>query len=138
MAKRGPKNSLSVEHKAAMAQGRSEGRVVRDYLDALRANKPKRGRKRTPDTVNKRLKAIDDELLTADAISELRLLQERRNLSDELSTMGGEMDISVYEDAFVRAAGSYSQRHGIAYTTWREIGVPASVLSKAGVSRSSN
>ncbi len=111
---------------------------MRDYLDALRANKPKRGRKRTPDTVNKRLKAIDDELLTADAISELRLLQERRNLSDELSTMGGEMDISVYEDAFVRAAGSYSQRHGIAYTTWREIGVPASVLSKAGVSRSSN
>ena len=38
---------MTDEHKAALAQGRSEGRAVRDYLDALRANKPKRGRKRT-------------------------------------------------------------------------------------------
>ena len=38
---------MSAEHKAALAQGRSEGKAVRDYLDALRANKPKRGRKRT-------------------------------------------------------------------------------------------
>ena len=45
---------------------------MRDYLDALRANKPKRGRKRTPDSIKKRLAAIDDELTDADPLNELR------------------------------------------------------------------
>ena len=58
---------MTAEHKAALAQGRSEGKAVRDYLDALRANKPKRGRKRTPDSIKKRLAAIDAELPEADA-----------------------------------------------------------------------
>ena len=40
---------------------------MRDYLDSLRTNKPKRGRKRTADSINKRLDAIDDELDDADA-----------------------------------------------------------------------
>ena len=55
---------MSDEHKAALAQGRSEGKAVRDYLEALRANKPKRGRKRTADSIKKRLAAIDAELRT--------------------------------------------------------------------------
>ena len=42
---------MSEAHKAALAKGRMEGRVVRDYLEGLRATKPKRGRKRTPDTI---------------------------------------------------------------------------------------
>ena len=53
---------MSAEHKAALAQGRSEGKAVRDYLDALRANKPKRGRKRTADSIKKRLAAIDSAM----------------------------------------------------------------------------
>ena len=46
---------MSDEHKAALAEGRTQGRAVRNYLDALEATKPKRGRKRTPDSVKKRL-----------------------------------------------------------------------------------
>ena len=57
---------MSDDHKAALAQGRMEGRAVREYLDALRANKPKRGRKRTPDSIKKRLASIDGELKSAD------------------------------------------------------------------------
>src|ERR1700730_18462311 len=52
------KTHMSDDHKAALAVGRTEGRVVRRYLDALEANKPKRGRKRTPDSIQRRLKAI--------------------------------------------------------------------------------
>ena len=37
------KSTMTDTHKAALAQGRLEGRAVRDYLDALRATKPKRG-----------------------------------------------------------------------------------------------
>ena len=47
---------MTDQHKAAMALGRTEeGRAVRDYLEALRSNKPKRGRKRTADSISKRL-----------------------------------------------------------------------------------
>ena len=57
--KRGPKSPMTAEHKAALAKGRAEGRIVREYLEGLRATKPKRGRKRTPETITKRLDAID-------------------------------------------------------------------------------
>jgi hypothetical protein len=134
-AKRGPKGPLTDTHKAAMAQGRNEGRAVRAYLEALRANKPKRGRKRTGDSIKKRLAAIDEALPSADALSELRLIQERRDLADELASIGETVDINSTELAFVDVAKSYSERQGITYDSWREVGVPASVLTKAGISR---
>jgi hypothetical protein len=127
---------MSDTHKAALAQGRAEGRAVREYLDALRANKPKRGRKRTPASVNRRLEAIAAELETADALGELRLVQERRDLQLELEAMGDGVDIDALEQAFVDVAESYSNRQGISYASWREVGVPAAVLKRAGISRS--
>jgi hypothetical protein len=136
MAKKGPKNPLSDQHKAAMAAGRTEGRAVREYLDALRSNKPKRGRKRTPDSINARLKRIEDELSVADPLDELRLVQERRNLTRELETMSSGVDISALEADFIKVAKSYSGRQGISYATWRDVGVEASVLKSAGISRS--
>lgn len=135
MAKKGPKNPLSDQHKAAMAAGRTEGRAVREYLDALRANKPKRGRKRTSDSIKTRLAKIDDELITASALDELRLIQERRNLTDELETMGAAVDMTALEADFVKVAKAYSQRQGISYATWRDVGVEAAVLKAAGIGR---
>lgn len=137
-AKRGPK-TMSNEHKAAMEAGRAEGRVVRDYLEALRANKPRRGRKRTPESINKRLTAITDALASASAIEELKLIQERRDLEAELTTLssGDEFDLGALEARFIDVAKTYAERKGISYGSWREVGVPAAVLSKAGISRSS-
>lgn len=135
MAKKGPKNPLSDSHKAAMAAGRTEGRAVREYLDALRSNKPKRGRKRTPDSIKARLAKIDEELETADPLGELRLLQERRDLTTELEQMGTQVDMTALEAEFVKVAKSYSERQGISYATWREVGVEAAVLKAAGIGR---
>jgi uncharacterized protein YicC (UPF0701 family) len=135
MAKKGPKNPLTDQHKAAMAAGRTEGRAVREYLDALRSNKPRRGRKRTPDSITARLARIEEEIAVADPLDELRLIQERRNLSDELETMSARVDMTALEAEFVKIAKSYSQRQGISYATWREVGVEASVLKAAGISR---
>lgn len=126
---------MTKEHKAALAQGRTEGRSVRNYLDALRANKPKRGRKRTPDSIKKRLDAIDDELAAADALNELRLVQERRDLQRELEAMNSGVDLAALEQDFVDVARSYSERQGIDYASWREVGVSAAVLKRAGVPR---
>ena len=126
---------MSKAHKAAMEQGRAEGRVVRDYLEALRSNKPKRGRKRTAASISARLAKIEDELATASAIEELQLLQERRDLQAELDSMGGGVDIDELEAAFVEVAKSYGQRKGIVYATWRDVGVPAAALKRAGIGR---
>ncbi len=134
--KRGPKE-MTPEHKAALERGRAEGRVVREYLEALRDSKPKRGRKRTPDSINKRLTAIEGELAEASAIDELQLVQERRDLTAELSAMGSTVDIAALEESFVGVAKAYGERKGISYASWREVGVSASTLSNAGITRSS-
>src|SRR3954469_12839936 len=97
MAKRGPKGPMTDEHKAALAAGRSEGRAVRDYLEALRNNKPKRGRKRTPESITKRLQAIDAEMADADPVHELRLVQERLDLNAELAHAGQATDLTALE-----------------------------------------
>jgi hypothetical protein len=128
---------MSKAHKAAMAEGRAEGRVVRDYLEALRSNKPKRGRKRTPESISARLDKIEAELAEASAIEELQLLQERRDLQAELDSMGGGVDIEALEEAFVEVAKSYGERKGIVYATWRDVGVPAAALKRAGIGRGS-
>jgi len=127
---------MSQSHKDALAQGRAEGAAVRHYLSALRDHKPKRGRKRTAESVTKRLEAVEQEILTAEPIDELRLVQERRDLNAELAGMGEGFDMGELEDAFVAVARSYSERQGIHYATWREVGVDAAVLKRAGVARS--
>ena len=136
MAKRGPKGPMTDEHKAALAMGRNEGNAVRNYLEALRSNKPKRGRRRTRESIAARLSAIDAELETADPMNELRLRQERRDLQTEMSSLGTKVDISALENGFVAVGKSYSARQGISYSTWREMGVDAAVLKRAGITRS--
>jgi hypothetical protein len=37
------------------------------------------------------------------------------------------------EDGFVEHARSYGERKGISYAAWREIGVSAAVLKRAGI-----
>jgi hypothetical protein len=135
MAKRGPKSPMTDEHKEALRVGRNEGAAVRNYLEALRSNKPKRGRKRTPDSIKARLAAIDAALPTASAIEELHMTQERRDLQAELTATGTKVDIAGLESAFVQVAKGYSERQGISYATWRDIGIDAAVLKKAGISR---
>jgi hypothetical protein len=136
MAPRGPKHQMTPEHKAALALGRTEGRVVREYLEALRANKPTPGRKRTAESIGRRLAAIERELPQADAVNELRLVQERIDLTAELEAFGQRVDLPALEAAFVGVARSYSQRTGVSYAAWRAVGVAATVLKAAGISRS--
>jgi uncharacterized protein YicC (UPF0701 family) len=126
---------MSDEHKAALAEGREQGRAVRRYLEALEANKPKRGRKRSPETMKRRLSAVESELTTADPLKRLHLLQERMDLEEALKATQASVDLEQLEKEFISAAKTYSQRKGISYTAWRQLGVPASVLERAGITR---
>jgi hypothetical protein len=136
-AKARKKITMSDEHKAALAEGREQGRAVRRYLEALEATRPKRGRRRTPDSIKKRLAAIDAQMADANPINRLQLVQERLDLTNELEATDDAIDIADLERSFVGAAKGYSERKGISYAAWRELGVSASTLSDAGISRSS-
>ena len=126
---------MSPAHKEALAQGRSESLAVRNYLEALTSNKPKRGRKRTPTSIDARLKAIAAKFESADALTKLSLIQERKDLEAEKASMGVSSDASSFEGEFVQVAASYSERKGIDYASWRSIGVEAKILKAAGVKR---
>lgn len=127
---------MSDAHKAALAEGRNQGRAVRRYLEALEANKPRRGRKRTPESITKRLERIEQELPSADALKRLQLVQERLDLTEALEASESKVDLSQLEQEFVEAALPYSQRKGISYAAWRELGIEPAVLKRAGITRS--
>lgn len=138
MPPKAKKRAMSDEHKAALAEGRNHARIVGRYLEALEAHKPKRGRKRTADSVKKRLAGIEQELKKVSGLTRLTLLQERRDLEVELAGMaGGGTDLANLEKDFVKVAKTYSARKGISYGAWREFGVSPEVLKKAGITRGS-
>jgi len=126
---------MSDSHKAALAEGREQGRAVRRYLEALEAHRPKRGRKRTPESVERRLTAIDEKLNEADALTRLHLSQERMNLQAELSSTDNAVDLGALEEEFVVAAKPYGERKGITYAAWRQAGVDPGVLRRANIKR---
>src|SRR5262249_36694975 len=131
------KRTMTALHKAALAEGRSEGRAVKIYLEALQQNRPKRGRRRTPDSIKKRLNAIDRAYDDVSALQQLQLAQERMDLQRELKMLGNKTDLSAVEGDFVKTAQKDSDRKRISYAAWRELGVSADVLKKAGISRGS-
>ena len=135
MAPRKATPKMSDDHKAALAEGRTQSRVVRNYLEALEAHKPKRGRKRTTDSISKRLARIEEDLPTVDPIRRIVMLQERLDLQKELAASDQSVDISQLEEEFIAVAAEYSERKGISYTAWRQIGVTPAVLKSAGVNR---
>lgn len=129
---------MSAAHKAALAEGRAQGRAVRVYLEALDANRPKRGRKRTAESIKARLDKVESELADAAPLQRLQLVQERMDLEAELTAADAPtVDLAGLEKEFVDAARGYSQRKGISYAAWREAGVPAATLKAAGISRGS-
>ena len=128
--------SMSDEHKAALAEGREQGRVVRRYLEALESHRPKRGRKRTPESIANRLAAIDEQLATADPLNRLHLAQERLDLERELATSEGDgADLDELEAAFIGVAAAYGERKSLTYEAWRSTGVAPRVLKAAGIGR---
>lgn len=126
---------MSDSHKAALAKGREEGRIVRTYLEALETTKPRRGRKRTVDSIRKKLAAIEKELASASPLNRLHLVQEQRDLQAELAHSGQSVDVAALEKDFIKVAKDYSARKGLSYSAWRAVGVSAQVLEKAGIPR---
>jgi hypothetical protein len=126
---------MSAKHKEALAIGREQGRAVRRYLEALDAHRPKRGRKRSPETIQRRLDTIEERIETSDPLTRVHLLQERIDLTNELAEKDAAIDLAELEEGFVVVGRDYGERKGISYAAWREAGVEPSVLRAAGIRR---
>ncbi len=129
---------MSEDHKANLAVGREQARVVRAYLQGLQDNQPKRGRKVTPESLEARLEAtkaaIDAE---GNPVRRLELISERDALQSRLDNYGTDSDLTEIEAEFIGVAAAYGRRRGISYAAWREVGVQPAVLKAAGIGRAS-
>jgi hypothetical protein len=129
-AKKKARRTMSDEHKQAIADARRQNQAVRDYLDALTTPKPA-GRR--PTTTPEQLQEqIDAE---SDPTKRLELIQRRLDLEDRLAAEQDLPDLETLEAEFVAVAAEYASRKGITYTAFRELGVPASALKQAGITR---
>jgi hypothetical protein len=129
---------MTQAHKDALATGRSQGLAVRRYLEALERNRPRRGRRPSADSLAKQLKEIEARLKDADPLKRLHLIQQRKTIQSRLDEGDGSEDLSILEEGFISAAAEYGSRRAIDYSTWREAGVRADVLRRAGVHRSTS
>ncbi len=136
-----PKGSgapMTDEHKAALAAGRAQGLAVKNYLEGLETTRPRRGRKRTAETINAQIASVEAQLANAAPLARLNLIQQRMDLiADRDALSGPAVDIAALEAEFVKVAAGYSRSKGISYAAWREIGVDPAVLKEAGISRAS-
>lgn len=125
---------MSEEHKEALVRGRREGRIVKAYLHALRSRRP--GRPVTVESVKARISALEDRIATeTDELRKLQLVQARHDAEEQLAALSASVDLGELEKEFIEVAKDYSERKGIGYPAWREAGVPAAVLKKAGINR---
>ncbi len=98
------KTPMSAEHKAALAKGREEGRIVRQYLEALESTKPP-----TRPQAHARIhpQAADHHrrpLPEADPLNRLHLVEEKQRLEAELAHTGDTVDLAALEKNFVKVA----------------------------------
>jgi len=126
---------MTYEHKNALRLGREQGRKVTQYLKAIEAHRPKRGRKRTVESVERDIVRTEEALQTAQFVERLALLQKRRDLAAELEQMNKATDIAPLEKDFIEVAKSYSERTGYTYDAWKDYGVSPEVLKKAGITK---
>jgi hypothetical protein len=126
--------AMTDAHKEALAQGRKESRIVKAYLEALRSRRP--GRPVTPESVRERIEKLDARLNEeGDSLRRLDLIQAKLDAEEQLADVSESVDIDAREKEFAQIAKSYSERKGISYSAWRQIGVPASVLKRASIPR---
>ena len=137
-AKAGPKRSpCRPTHKEALARGREEGRAVRRYLEAIEQHRPRRGRKRTPESITRRLAVVNEKLAGRRRRWRGCTCSRRRPTSRPSWPAPTPATTSpTLEEAFVKVARSYgrAQGHRLQRLARRRRRAPT-VLERAGISR---
>lgn len=111
------------------ADGRTAAPIIRRYLDALAEPAPRR----SPERLRARLVALRRELRTASSLKRVQLIQEEIDLREALASPAH--DLARLESDFVKVVKAYSNAKGLSAAAWREAGVPARVLVRAGLTK---
>ena len=127
---------MTDEHREANQRARDQNRAVGAYLRALEESRPRRGRRQTKESIQKKLDRIEETFESATPLKRVQLIQQRIDLEEVLAAMAETSPIEELETEFVKMAPAYSERKNISYRAWREMGVSASVLKRAGISYS--
>ena len=123
---------MSDEHKEALKRGRTEARAIKGYLKTLESRRP--GRPVTRESLEKRLERVTKQIeAESDPLKALELTQKRLDIEEAINGIGSGPDREELQRGFVEHAKSYSERKGISYPAWREMGVPAATLRSAGI-----
>ena len=87
--------------------------------------------------LEQRLNAARTHVKSASGLEKLKAAQEVRDVQAKLAqaktTIG--VDLKSLEADFVKVAKKFSEKRGVGYGAWRDAGVSAVVLNKAGVAR---
>jgi hypothetical protein len=131
----GPRK-MSTAHKKALSDGRAMSATVDRYLSAI-ATPGRRGRKVSKATLQQRLGAAEVRLRASAGVARVLAAQEVRDLRARLSSLDstGGADIKALQTDFIKVAKRFGDNRGISYAAWRDAGVSADVLKRAGVAR---
>jgi hypothetical protein len=135
-AKRRATRKLSASHKRALAEGRTLSATVNQYLAAVTTPK-RRGRKVSTATLTQRLADARQRVKTEAGVNKVLAAQEVRDLQAKLARLRTDnaVDVKTLEAAFVKVAKQFAENRGVTYGAWRDAGVPAEVLKRAGIAR---
>lgn len=116
-----PKGEMTQQAKENMAMGMRSMKVVDAYLTLI--DRP-RGRKIDKEALEEKIKAESNLAHKVILIAQMHEALRR----EEAAAAEAEL-----EEQFVKYAPWFSEQHNITYAVWREMGVQAGVLSKAGI-----
>lgn len=123
---------MSASTRERIAESRRQNSAVRRYLQHVRAGK--RGRGAEPETLRKRIERTRAAIEACDdLLQELELRQQIIDLEKRLAATEDAPGSFDLEEAFVKEAGNYSARTGVGWKAFRQMGVPAAVLRRAGI-----
>jgi len=124
---------MTDDHKEAIRQGRLQANVVNAYLESLQS---RQRRYSDPAVLKRRLQRLEDKLSAeANPLKALELRQQRLELERRLRSTSDDPGSDELEAQFIKIAREFSDRKGLSYAAWREMGVPTKVLYAAGLRR---
>lgn len=141
------------------AQMLQESRAVKRYLKFLNQTAEDRAaaqqseqqerktRRTSPAALQKQLGRLETQIESADVLKRLGLQQKKIEVQERLAeaikesekqaSSGGMSDKERMEADFVKHALAYGERQEISYQAWRALKVPAAMLRRAGIYRTS-
>jgi hypothetical protein len=112
---------------------RAETNAVAAYLTALKGPRPSGSSKAKREGLVRRRARVEQWISERSPIREVELIQQRLDVDAQLAQLDQAARLPELEEAFVNVTASWAKRSGASAAALREVGVPASVLRRAGL-----